>query len=202
MSAATSRRAPTTNADDHPPTGFGGISHRFDLAKPVIAAVNGLALGGGVEIVAACDLAIAADHAEFALPEPRVGLAALGGGGLQRLARHLPLKYAMELVLTGRRFGAEEAKRIGLINDVVPRAELKARVRQMADAIIEGAPLAVEASKQVMLQSLAMPDLAVGAARKISGGRAHAGERGRQGRPARLRGEAQAALARPIGRHM
>ena len=101
--------------------------------KPVIAAVNGLALGGGVEIVAACDLAIAADHAEFALPEPRVGLAALGGGGLQRLARHLPLKYAMELVLTGRRFGAEEAKRIGLINDVVPRAELKARVRQMAD---------------------------------------------------------------------
>jgi crotonobetainyl-CoA hydratase len=149
-----------TNADDHPPTGFGGISHRFDLAKPVIAAVNGLAFGGGVEIVAACDLAIAADHAEFALPEPRVGLAALGGGGLQRLARDLPLKYAMELVLTGRRFGAEEAKRIGLINDVAPCAELKARARKLADQIIEGAPLAVEASKQVMLQSLAMPDLA------------------------------------------
>jgi crotonobetainyl-CoA hydratase len=147
------------NKDDHPPTGFGGISHRFDLAKPVIAAVNGLALGGGVEIVAACDLAVAADHAEFALPEPRVGLAALGGGGLQRLARDLPLKYAMELVLTGRRFNAEEAMRIGLINAVVPRAELKTRVRQMAEAIIEGAPLAVEASKQVMLQSLAMPDL-------------------------------------------
>src|SRR6266850_879073 len=147
------------NADDHPPTGFGGISHRFDLMKPVIAAVNGLALGGGVEIVAACDLAVAADHAEFALPEPRVGLAALGGGGLQRLARDLPLKYAMELVLTGRRFGAEEAKRIGLINDVVPRTELKARVRAMAEMIIEGAPLAVEASKHVMLQSLAMPDL-------------------------------------------
>jgi len=149
----------TINADDHPPTGFGGISHRFDLAKPVIAAVNGLALGGGVEIVATCDLAIAADHVEFGLPEPRVGLAALGGGGLQRLARHLPLKYAMDLVLTGRRFGAEEAKRIGLINDVVPRAELKARVRAMAGMIIEGAPLAVEASKQVMLQSLAIPDL-------------------------------------------
>lgn len=147
------------NADDHPPTGFGGISHRFDLAKPVIAAVNGLAIGGGVEIVAACDLAIAADHAEFALPEPRVGLAALGGGGLQRLARDLPLKYAMELVLTGRRFGAEEAMRIGLVNDVVPGAELKARVRTLAEQIIEGAPLAVEASKQVMLQSLAMPDL-------------------------------------------
>jgi enoyl-CoA hydratase/carnithine racemase len=148
------------NEDDHPPSGFGGISHRFDLAKPVIAAVNGLALGGGVEIVAACDLAVAADHVEFGLPEPRVGLAALGGGGLQRLARNLPLKYAMELVLTGRRFGAEEAKRIGLINDVAPRAELKARVRQMAEQIIEGAPLAIEASKQVMLQSLAQPDLA------------------------------------------
>jgi enoyl-CoA hydratase/carnithine racemase len=148
------------NADDHPPTGFGGISHRFDLAKPVIAAVNGLALGGGVEIVAACDLAVAADHVAFGLPEPRVGLAALGGGGLQRLARHLPLKYAMELVLTGRRFGAEEAKRIGLINDLVPRAELKVRVRQLANEIIAGAPLAIEASKQVMLQSLAMPDLA------------------------------------------
>lgn len=147
------------NADDHPATGFGGISHRFDLAKPVIAAVNGLALGGGVEIVAACDLAVAADHTEFGLPETKVGLAALGGGGLQRLARTLPLKYAMELVLTGRRFGAEEAKRIGLINDVVPRTELRARVRQLAEQIIEGAPLAVEASKQVMLQSLAMPDL-------------------------------------------
>jgi enoyl-CoA hydratase/carnithine racemase len=147
------------NADDHPPTGFGGISHRFDLVKPVIAAVNGLALGGGLEIVAACDLAIAADHAEFALPEPRVGLAALGGGGLQRLARHLPLKHAMELVLTGRRFDAEEAMRIGLVNDVVPRAQLEARVRAMAAMIVEGAPLAVEASKQVMLQSLAFPDL-------------------------------------------
>lgn len=147
------------NKDDHPSTGFGGISHRFDLAKPVIAAVNGLALGGGVEIVASCDLAVAADHAEFGLPEPKVGLAALGGGGLQRLARNMPLKQAMELVLTGRRFGAEEAKRIGLINDVVPRDQLKARVRQMAEQIIEGAPLAVEASKRVMLESLAMPDL-------------------------------------------
>ncbi|NDP44021.1 MAG: enoyl-CoA hydratase, partial [Aromatoleum sp.] len=71
---------------EYPPGGFAGITKRFDLWKPVIAAVNGLCLGGGVEIVAACDLAIASDHAEFALPEPRVGLAALGGGALQRLA--------------------------------------------------------------------------------------------------------------------
>jgi len=136
-----------TNADDHPPTGFAGLTHRFDLTKPVIAAVNGLAVGGGVEIVAACDLAIAADHA------------ALGGGGLQRLARGLPLKQAMDLALTGRRIGAEEAKRIGLVNDVVPRAELKARASDVAEMIIAGAPLAIEASKQVMLQSLSLPDL-------------------------------------------
>ena len=99
------------------------------------------------------------DHAEFALPEPRVGLAALGGGGLQRLARFLPLKHAMELVLTGRRFGADEARRIGLINDVVPRDQLKASARQMAQMITEGAPLSIEASKQVMLQSLEHPSL-------------------------------------------
>jgi len=118
-----------------------------------------LALGGGTEIVAACDLAVAADHAEFSLPEPRVGLAALGGGGLQRLARNMPLKHAMDLVLTGRRISASEAKTMGLINEVVPRAELKARVRQVADLIIAGAPLAIEASKSIMLQSLEMGSL-------------------------------------------
>jgi crotonobetainyl-CoA hydratase len=148
-----------TGVDDHPPTGFAGLTHRFDLMKPVIAAVNGLALGGGVEIVAACDLAIAADHAEFALPEPRVGLAALGGGGLQRLARSLPLKHAMDVILTGRRIGAEEARRFGLINEIVPAPDLKARVRAIAAMVIEGAPLAIEASKQVMLKSLAESDL-------------------------------------------
>lgn len=147
------------NADDHPPTGFGGISHRFDLRKPVIAAVNGLAIGGGVEIVAACDLAIAADHAAFSLPEPRVGLAALGGGGLQRLARNMPLKQAMDLILTGRRINAGEAKAMGLVNDVVPKEELRERVRWYASQILEGAPLAIEASKQVMLQSLDEPSL-------------------------------------------
>lgn len=147
------------NADHHPPTGFAGLTHRFDLKKPVIAAVNGLAIGGGVEIVAACDMAFAADHAEFSLPEPKVGLAALGGGGLQRLARGLPLKLAMDLVLTGRRITAEEAKRIGLINDVVPLAALRDRVRETAALIAEGAPLAIEASKAVMLQSLGVGSL-------------------------------------------
>jgi crotonobetainyl-CoA hydratase len=148
-----------TNADHHPASGFGGLTRRFDLYKPVICAVNGLAIGGGVELMIACDLVIAADHAQFALPEPRVGLAALGGGGLQRLARQLPLKQAMELILTGRRISAERAQAIGLINEVVPRAELMTRARAMAAELLEMAPLALQASKQVMLQSLACADL-------------------------------------------
>ena len=148
-----------TNRDDHPPTGFAGLTHRFDLMKPVIAAVNGLALGGGVEIVAACDLAYAADQAEFALPEPRVGLAAIGGGALQRLARQVPMKQAMELVLTGRRITAAEAKRIGLVSDVVLAAQLMSHVRRIAGMIVEGAPLSIAASKQVMTQSQSMPSL-------------------------------------------
>jgi crotonobetainyl-CoA hydratase len=147
---------------DHqkPSTGFAGITHRFDLWKPVIAAVNGLCLGGGVEILAACDLAIAADHAEFGLSEPRVGLAALGGGALQRLARELPMKEAMWLVLRAQRIGAEEARRIGLVNKVVPRAELMTQARALADELLACAPLALQASKQVMLQSLEEPDFA------------------------------------------
>jgi crotonobetainyl-CoA hydratase len=149
-----------TNRDDHPPTGFAGITKRFDLWKPVIAAVNGLCIGGGVEIVAACDLAIASEHAEFGMPEPLVGLAALGGGALQRLARQLPMKEAMWLVLTGKRISAEDARRIGLINEVVPKDDVRARARELAQDLLSCAPLALEAAKQVMLQSVAEPDLA------------------------------------------
>jgi enoyl-CoA hydratase/carnithine racemase len=147
---------------DHtkPATGFAGITHRFDLWKPLIASVNGLCLGGGMEIVAACDIAIAADHAEFGLPEPRVGLAALGGGLLQRLPRQIGMKDAMWLVLTGLRISAAEARRIGIINRVVPKSELAASVRAVAQDILAGAPLSLQASKQVMLQSLAAADLA------------------------------------------
>lgn len=149
----------TTGDHRKPSTGFAGITRRFDLWKPVIAAVNGLCLGGGAEIVAACDLAIAADDAQFALSEPRVGLAALGGGALQRLARQMPMKDAMWLVLTGSCIDAQEARRIGLVNRVVPRAELLTRAHALARELLECAPLALEASKQVMLQSLAEPDL-------------------------------------------
>ena len=148
-----------TGPYDYPRGGFGGITTRFDLWKPVIAAVNGLCLGGGVEIVAACDLAIASEHAEFALAEPLVGLAALGGGALQRLARQLPMKEAMWLVLTAKRIGAHEARRIGLINEVAPRGQALERARALACEMLACAPLALEASKQVMLQSVAEPDL-------------------------------------------
>ena len=149
-----------TGRDEYPPGGFAGITKRFDLWKPVIAAVNGLCLGGGVETLAACDLAIAAEHAEFALPEPLVGLAALGGGALQRLARQMPMKEAMWLVLTAKRISAAEARRIGLINEVVPRGQALERARAVAQEMLACAPLALEASKQVMLQSVGEPDLA------------------------------------------
>ncbi len=148
-----------TNDHRKPPGGFCGITTRFDLYKPVIAAVNGLCLGGGAEIVAACDLAIASDNAEFGLVEPRVGLAALGGGALQRLAREMPMKDAMMMILTGKRISAQEALRISFINQVVPQSDLMSSARELAMEILKCAPLAVQASKQVMRQSLATPDL-------------------------------------------
>jgi len=146
---------------DHtkPDTGFAGITHRFDLWKPTIAAVNGLCLGGGVEIVAACDLAVAADDAEFALPEPEVGLAALGGGLLQRLPRQVPMKDAMWMVLTAQRICTADAVRMRLINEAVPRSQLLARARAIAQRLLRCAPLALQASKQVMLQSARFADL-------------------------------------------
>lgn len=147
-----------TKNDQKPRTGFAGITHRFDLWKPVIAAVNGLCLGGGIEIVSACDLAIAAEHAEFALSEPLVGLAALGGGALQRLARDISLKDAMYLVLTAKRITAQEARRIGIVNAVVAPDQLLDAAYALAQDILKCAPLSIEASKQVMLQSLDEPN--------------------------------------------
>lgn len=141
-----------------PPGGFCGVTTRFDLCKPVIAAVNGLCLGGGAEVVAACDLAVASERAVFGFPEPRVGLAATGGGALQRLARELPMKDAMRLLLTGSHISAQEALRISLINEVVPHDELMPAALALAREILACAPLAVQATKQVVLKSLDMPD--------------------------------------------
>jgi enoyl-CoA hydratase/carnithine racemase len=149
-----------TGPYEYPPGGFAGITTRFDLWKPVICAVNGLCMGGGVEILAACDLAVASEHAEFALSEPLVGLAALGGGALQRLARQMPMKDASWLVLTGKRIPAAEARRLSLINEVAPRGQALERAMALAQDLLACAPLALQASKQVMHMSLDEPTLA------------------------------------------
>jgi len=141
-----------------PETGFAGLTARYDMVKPVIAAVNGTAMGGGFEIALACDLIIAADTAQFALPEPRVGLAALAGG-VHRLPRQIPLKQAMGMMLTGRRVPAAEGKELGFVNEVVPAAELMAAARKWADMILECAPLSVRASKQAAMKGLNEADL-------------------------------------------
>ena len=141
-----------------PPAGFGGLTSRFDLAKPVIAAVNGLALGGGFEIALACDLIVASENASFGLPEPRVGLAALAGG-LHRLPRQIPLKQAMGMLLTGRRISAREAQALGLVNEVVPAAELLSAARRWADAILACSPVSVRTTKQVATRGLRFASL-------------------------------------------
>lgn len=136
-----------------PKTGFAGLTSRFDLSKPVIAAVNGVAMGGGFEIALACDLIIASDNAVFALPEPRVGLAALAGG-LHRLPRQIGLKRAMGMILTGRRVGAEEGKELGFVNEVVPQAELLTAAKKWASLIAECSPMSIRASKEAVLKGL------------------------------------------------
>jgi crotonobetainyl-CoA hydratase len=138
--------------------GFGGLTSRFDNSKPVIAAVNGIAMGGGFEIALACDLIVAADSALFALPEPRVGLAALAGG-MHRLPRMIPLKHAMGMLLTGRRVSAQEGYTLGFVNEVVPAAELMDAARRWAEQILECAPISVRASKQSALEGLDQPTL-------------------------------------------
>lgn len=140
------------------PAGFGGLTSRFDNPKPVIAAVNGVAMGGGFEIALACDLIIASDNAVFALPEPRVGLAALAGG-MHRLPRQIPLKHAMSLLLTGRRVSAHEGVQLGFVNEVVPHAELMEAARRWAEQILECSPLSVRATKQSVLEGLEQASL-------------------------------------------
>lgn len=136
--------------------GFGGITARFDLFKPVIAAVNGFALGGGFEIALACDIIVAAEHARFGLPEPRVGLAALAGG-MQRLPQYIPPKIAMGMMLTGKHIMAPQAHQLGIVNEVVPAKDLPAAAERWASEVLECSPLSVRATKQVALLSQGMP---------------------------------------------
>jgi enoyl-CoA hydratase/carnithine racemase len=139
-----------------PKSGFAGLTSRFDLPKPVIAAVNGFALGGGLEIALACDLIVAAEHATFGVPEPRVGLMA-AAGGVHRLPRTLPLKVAMGMMLTGKPISAAEGHRVGLVNEVVPAKDLAAAAERWARTIAECSPVSIQATKQAALDGLEKP---------------------------------------------
>ena len=134
---------------DYGDGGFAGLTENWNLNKPVIAALNGLTIGGGFEIALSCDLVIAADHVEFALPEMPLGIVP-DAGALQRLPRRLPYNIAMEMLLLGRRMGAQEAAGYGLVNKVVPYAELMNTARQWAGQLAKSAPLAMQTVKEVL----------------------------------------------------
>jgi crotonobetainyl-CoA hydratase len=129
------------------PGGFGGIALRTTLDVPVIARVNGYALGGGFEMVLGCDVVVACGEAQFGFPEPRVGRMPLDGG-MVLLTRLVPEKWALGVLLTGRRVSADEAHRMGLVNEVVPRKDLDAAVDRWVSEVLACAPLSLRAIKQ------------------------------------------------------
>lgn len=131
------------------PDGFGALSLRTSLDVPVIARVNGYALGGGMEMVLGCDIVVAVEHAQFGLTEPRVGRLALDGG-ITQLVRRVPYNQAMGLLLTGRRASAREMKQMGLVNEVVPEAELDAAVDRWVADVLACSPSSVRAVKQMV----------------------------------------------------
>jgi enoyl-CoA hydratase/carnithine racemase len=135
---------------------FGAITRGYHCPKPLIAAVNGVAAGGGFEIALACDIVIAADRARFGLPEPRVGLIA-GAGGIHRLSRQIPLKHAMGMLLTGRLVTAGEGHRLGFVNEVVPAAELMPAAERWASQILECSPLLVQLTKESARDGFGLP---------------------------------------------
>jgi len=143
---------PDHNPYPEPPT----IMRGQTVTKPLIAAVNGHALGGGLEIVLACDLRIAAENARFGTPEVTVGVIP-GWGGTQRLPRQLPWAVAARIVLTGQPLTAQEALHVGLVNAVVPAADLMTEAHRWAETLCRCAPLALRAAKQAMLQGLGLP---------------------------------------------
>ncbi|MEH6632963.1 MAG: carnitinyl-CoA dehydratase [Halopseudomonas aestusnigri] len=143
--ASSEGEAPDT---DYGPGGFAGITELHNCYKPIIAAVNGMAVGGGFELALSADLIVAADHAQFFLPEVKVGL--IADAASFRLPKLLPKALAMEMLLTGRRMSAEEALKWGLVNKVVSGENLLDTARELADQILEAAPLSVKAVKEVI----------------------------------------------------
>jgi len=143
---------PDRNPYPEPPT----IMRGQTITKPLIAAVNGLALGGGLEIVLACDLRVAAEKARFGAPEVTLGLIP-GWGGTQRLPRQLPWAVAARILLTGQPLTAQEAFQVGLVNAVVPGAEVMAEARRWAETLLKCGPLALRAAKRAMLEGYHLP---------------------------------------------
>jgi enoyl-CoA hydratase/carnithine racemase len=146
-------------SDPYPRTGYAGIAQRYDLAKPVIAAVNGICLGGGFELALSCDMIVAAETAVFGLPEPKVGLIAIGGG-IHRLVRQTGLKRAMGPLLTGRNISATEGIAMGFVSEVAAPGALDAAVAEICRQIIANAPLAVQLTKELAMWGLDQPTLA------------------------------------------
>ena len=138
---------------DKPKSGFGGITERFERTKPMIAAVNGVAMGGGFELALACDVIIAAENARFALPEPRVGLAALAGG-LHRLPRAIPQKKAMGMILTGRHVPASEGLEIGFVTELVAEGDAPNAAQRFAAEIEKCSPVSIRTSLDVVRRGL------------------------------------------------
>jgi len=134
---------------------FGGITRGFKTFKPIIAAVNGVALAGGLEMVLACDLRVAADHARLGLAEVKWAIIP-GAGGTQRLPRAIPLARAMEMILTGDPITADEAYQLGLVNRVVSADSLMAEARSLAETLLARGPLALRAAKQAVLEGASL----------------------------------------------
>jgi enoyl-CoA hydratase/carnithine racemase len=133
--------------------GFGGLTSRFDCYKPFIAAVNGLALGGGFEVALACDIIIASEKASFGLPEPRVGMFP-GAGGVHRLPRQIPYHMAQYIIMTSKRITPQQAMKYGLVAEVVPLAELMPTAEKIAAEIMLAAPLTIRAAKEATVKGL------------------------------------------------
>ena len=152
LKAAAAGEAPDS---DYGAGGFGGLQELPGLNKPVIAAVNGLAFGGGFEIMISADIIIAAEHATFALPEINSGT--LADAATIKLPRRIPYHVAMEMLFTGRRFDAQEAKHWGIVNEVVPAADLMNRAREVADQLAEGPPLVFAAIKETVRETSHLP---------------------------------------------
>jgi enoyl-CoA hydratase/carnithine racemase len=136
--------------------GWGGITKRFNCYKPIIAAVNGLALGGGFELALACDIIIASENAKFGLPEPKVGMMA-SAGGINRLTRQIPYHIAMGYILTGSMMTASQAYQYGIVNEVVAKDTVMKQAERWAGQILECAPLSVRAAKESVLKSYELP---------------------------------------------